>query len=209
MSVKIKICGIKDLEDAFVCIEEGANALGFIFYRKSPRFILPKVAKKIVKQLPPFVSRVGVFVDERPAYVKEISQFVGLDTLQFHGKESASFCRNFQNKFKVIKSFFPTVKDVTSLIGRFDVDGVLLDIPFEEKKKNPKAHLDSRLIKKISSQIKFLILSGGLTIANVANVVKRFKPYAVDVARGVEKIPGKKDRDLVKKFIRTVRRADV
>lgn len=209
MSVKIKICGIKDLEDALVSIEEGADALGFIFYLRSPRFILPKVAKKIVKQIPAFVSRVGVFVDEKPAYVKEVAQFVGLDILQFHGKESASYCQNFQDKFKVIKSFFPRVKDASSLISRFKVDGVLLDIPFEEKKKNPKVHLDSKVIKQISQEIKYLILSGGLTVTNIGNVVRRFRPYAVDVARGVEKFPGKKDRDLVKKFIKNARRADV
>lgn len=208
MVVKIKICGIKDSEDASLCVQEGADALGFIFYPGSPRFILPRQAKAITRDLPCFISKVGVFVDEKEESVRQIADLVGLDTLQFHGREPAYYCKKFEKDFKVIKSFFPRDGSILSLITKYRVNGILLDIPFKDKKKTPRATLDFRLIKKLSSQIQFLILSGGLSPFNVESLVKNLRPYGVDVARGVEKFPGKKDRELVKKFIRTVRKAD-
>lgn len=209
MAVRIKICGIKDYEDALLCIEEGADALGFIFYPGSSRFILPKEAKKIVRDLPCFVNKVGVFVDEDEQIVRQIAGLVGLDTLQFHGNESATYCSTFRKDFKVVKSFFPKDENILSSIYKYKVDGVLLDIPFEEKRKTPKATLDFRLIRRISNQIKFLIISGGLSPFNIESLVKNLRPYAVDVARGVERFPGKKDKELVRKFIRTVRKTGV
>jgi len=206
VAVKIKICGIKDYEDARLCVDEGVDALGFIFYTKSPRFILAKEAKKIIGKLPCFINKVGVFVDEPLAKVRQTASFLGLDTLQFHGSESASYCRSYRDSFKVIKSFFPKREKDLSLFSRYKVDGVLLDIPFKDKKKMPKATLDFRLIKKISSQVDYLILSGGLSCSNVGSLIGRLKPYAVDVARGVERFPGKKDRALVREFIKEVRR---
>ncbi|MFC1515011.1 N-(5'-phosphoribosyl)anthranilate isomerase [Candidatus Omnitrophota bacterium] len=207
MAVKIKICGIKDYEDASLCVEQGVNALGFIFYRRSPRYILPRQAQAITKRLPCFISRVGVFVDEPESSVRQIAAAAGLDTLQFHGKETSAYCNTFRKDFKVIKSFFPKDASVLARIARYKVDGVLLDIPFAEKKKTPKAILDFRTVKKISAKTPFLILSGGLSEINVGELIKRLSPYAVDVARGVEKFPGKKDRQLVKNFIRAVNKA--
>jgi len=208
LAVKIKICGIKDYEDASFCVQEGADALGFIFYPGSPRFILPRLAKAIIRDLPCFISKVGVFVDEKEEVVRQIADFVGLDTLQFHGKEPLSYCKKAGKDYKVIKSFFPKDSSILSSISKYRVNGILLDIPFKEKTKASQATLDFRLIKKISSQIQFLILSGGLSPFNVGSLVKNSRPYGVDVARGVEKFPGRKDRELVRRFIRTVRKAD-
>ncbi|MBN2119765.1 MAG: phosphoribosylanthranilate isomerase [Candidatus Omnitrophica bacterium] len=207
MNTRVKICGIKDKEDASLCVEAGASALGFIFYPKSPRYILPREAEKIVRGLPCFVSKVGVFVNENEDSVFRIANSVGLDTLQFHGAESASYCARFRKNFKVIKSFFPKDADIVSRILKFRLDGVLLDIPFEEKSAKPQATLDFRIIKKIAGQLNFLILSGGLSVVNVRSLVKKLRPYAVDVARGVERFPGKKDGDLVRKFIAQVKEA--
>ncbi len=206
MATRIKICGIKDSDDALMCSELGADALGFIFYPKSPRYILPKLAGKIIDRLPCFVNKVGVFVDEKESVVKEIAGSVGIDTLQFHGSESASYCRRFRKHYKVMKSFFPKDKNVLNTTGRYNVDGILLDIPFHEKSKKPKSVLGSRLVRKIADTIPDFILSGGLSVNNVQSLVRKLHPYAVDVARGVERFPGKKDKSLVKNFIKEVRK---
>ena len=207
MAVKIKICGITNQEDASLCAEQGVDAVGFIFYRKSPRYILPKQAKKIAQSLPCFVSKVGVFVDEPAASVSRIAESVGLDTLQFHGRESSAYCNRFRGRYKVIKSFFPKDASAINKIKSYKVDGVLLDIPFAEKRSKPSAVLDLRIVRTIAKNTDFLILSGGLSAVNAAGIVKRLRPYAVDVARGVEKFPGKKDKEQVRLFIKAVRKA--
>lgn len=201
MDVKIKICGIKNLEDALFCVKEGVDALGFIFYSKSKRFIKPIEARNIVKKLPCFMNKVGVFIDSPKEKVLRIADFVGLDTLQFHGSESPGYCREFRKRFKVIKTFFSNTQGLTSLISKYQVDGILLDIPLENKEIFPQASLDSAIIRTLVGKFNYLILSGGLTVENVGYFVRRFKPYGVDVARGVEKYPGKKDKSLIKKFI--------
>ena len=201
MDVKIKICGIKNLEDALFCVKEGVDALGFIFYPKSKRFIKPIEARNIVKKLPCFMNKVGVFIDSPKEKVLRIADFVGLDTLQFHGSESPGYCREFRKRFKVIKTFFSNTQGLTSLISKYQVDGILLDIPLENKEIFPQASLDSAIIRTLVGKFNYLILSGGLTVENVGYFVRRFKPYGVDVARGVEKYPGKKDKSLIKKFI--------
>lgn len=206
--MKIKICGIHDLEDAFICVDEGADALGFIFYPKSPRFILPKQAKKIISALPCFINKVGVFVNEKEAKAGEIAEFTGIDTLQFHGKESSSYCRKFKKKYKVIKSFFPKDESVLSLIGKYSVDGILLDIPFEDKKEFPEKILKKSVVKHILRQVKFSVISGGLSPKNIESVVKSLHPFAVDVARGVERLTAKKDKHLIREFVQRARKAE-
>jgi len=206
--VKIKICGIHELEDAFICVDEGADALGFIFYPRSPRFILPKRAKKIIDALPCFINTVGVFVNEKEEKVKEIAEFTGIDTLQFHGKESPSYCRRFRKNHKVMKSFFPKDESILPLIDKYSVDGVLLDIPFEDKKEFPKKVLKKSVLKNILRKVKFSVISGGLSPENIESVVRSFHPFAVDVARGVERLTTKKDKYLIREFARRARKAE-
>lgn len=200
---KVKICGITNLEDALLCSQLGADALGFIFYHKSPRSIAVKKAKYIISNLDPFITKVGVFVDEEKSKVEAIAKTLNLDVLQFHGKESISYCNFFKKNYKVIKVFFPK-NEVDDNLFKYKTDAYLLDIALEEKEKvktlNKKVLLD---IKKITD--KKIILSGGLNPSNVKQAVKTARPYAVDVARSVEKIPGKKDKLLVKRFIREVK----
>lgn len=207
MAVRVKICGITNLEDAYLCVEEGADALGFIFYPPSPRSLSPYKAKKIIESLPCFIQKVGVFVNEEKERVFKIAEFLNLDVLQFHGQESFSYVRSFKKRFKVIKSFFPKEPRVLSLMKKYKVDGFLLDIPFEEKLKRPFGVLDYQLIKKIAREIKFLIISGGLNLENIERLLTKIRPYAVDVCRGVEVFTGKKDRNLVREFIRKVKNA--
>ena len=206
--MKIKICGIHELEDAFICVDEGADALGFIFYPRSPRFILPKRAKKIIDALPCFINTVGVFVNEKEEKVKEIAEFTGIDTLQFHGKESPSYCRRFRKNHKVMKSFFPKDESILPLIDKYSVDGVLLDIPFEDKKEFPKKVLKKSVLKNILRKVKFSVISGGLSPENIESVVRSFHPFAVDVARGVERLTTKKDKYLIREFARRARKAE-
>ena len=195
--VRVKVCGITNIEDALFCSQSGVDALGFIFYKQSPRYITPQKAKNIIENLGPFVSRVGVFVNEDKKKVYEVAGYLNLDILQFHGKESPAYCRYFLKRFKVIKVFFPYQFPDKKYIK---VNAYLFDIKLEDKKKG--VTLDDSFLERIKSiRDKKTILSGGLTPGNVSELIKKVKPYAVDVARGVEISPGKKDKNMVKEFI--------
>jgi len=206
--VKVKICGITNLEDALVCSQLGADALGFIFSKVSPRYISPLKAKQIVRKLDPFITKVGVFVNEDRAQVLKIAKEVGLDVLQFHGRESARFCKFFLPHFKVIKAIFPQEMPSLNLesIVKFGVDGYLFDVSWHKKLEGERK-LKKGIIKKLAkftSKIS-LILSGGLNPRNIEDILKIIRPYAVDVASGVESIVGKKDMEKVREFIKKVK----
>ncbi len=199
--VKIKICGITNTDDAVFCSKVGADALGFIFYKQSPRYIAPRKAKKVMKELGPFVLRAGVFVDEDKNKVEEIAEYLNLNILQFHGKESPSYCNYFLKRFSVIKVFFPPHLPNE---GYARVNAYLFDIKLEDKEK--RSTLDDNFLKKVKEiKTRKVILSGGITPFNISRLIKKVKPYAVDVARGVEASPGIKDKKLVKSFIREVK----
>ncbi len=206
--VKVKICGITNLDDAKICSSLGVDALGFIFYRGSPRYITPSQAKRIVKALDPFVVKVGVFVDEEKDTVLKIAEEVGLDVLQFHGKESISFCNFFKKRFKVIKVFFPQERFDKSFL-KYDVDGYLFDIPFTEKSKKKTLRVD--ILRRLSKFVKdkCIIVSGGLSPFNIERVLKVITPYAVDVASGVEVMVGRKDKELVREFVSKVKKCNI
>ncbi|MCF7871094.1 MAG: phosphoribosylanthranilate isomerase [Candidatus Omnitrophica bacterium] len=205
--VRVKICGITNLEDALLAEKFGADAVGFIFTQKSPRYIKPVSAKKIVSSLGPFISKVGVFMNQKKEKVLEIASYLGLDTLQFHGKESLSYCSFFKPRFKVIKVCFPGGS--AESIGRYQkLDAVMFDIPYHQKNKKKKT-LPVNFFQFIKKEIKAgkrIILSGGLNPDNVGNIVK-FSPYGVDLASGVEELVGKKDKKAMKKFIKRVKNA--
>jgi len=204
--VKVKICGITNKEDAFFAVDFGADALGFIFYPLSPRNITPLQAKKIIKMLPPFIDRVGVFVNENPLKVKEISSFCGLTTLQFHGDESPSYC-SFFPCYKVIKSF--SIKDrLPSSLLKYRVDAILLDAFCEGKRGGTGKTFRWDLALEVKDFGFPLIISGGLSPGNVRGAIEKVRPYAVDVASGVEEKPGKKSKDKLREFILKVRECD-
>jgi phosphoribosylanthranilate isomerase len=181
----------------------GADALGFIFSKKSPRLIKEKVAKDIVDSLGPFVVKVGVFVDEEKEKVWDMLHFLKLDVLQFHGQESPRYCKFFQNRCKIIKTLFPSDAPFEKRMKDYPVDTFLFDIKLEEKVKGKKVLPPSRL-KEIKTLIRRgcrVIVSGGLT-PHTLSQVKKISPYAVDVCSGVEEFVGKKDKRLVELFIR-------
>jgi phosphoribosylanthranilate isomerase len=204
--IKIKICGITNLEDALFCSENGADALGFIFSKKSPRYINESQADRIISRLDPFINTVGVFLDEERGKVFEIAERLNLDILQFHGQESPAYCDYFRQKFKVIKVFFPENKPLKREVPYYKVDAYLFDIKREHKIQG-KTILSGSSLAEIAAFIKEgrqVIISGGLGVKNIAQVIK-LKPYAVDIASGLEELVGKKDKDLVRLFIQKVK----
>ena len=201
--VKVKICGITNSEDALAACEYGADALGFIFYKKSPRFIELERVKDIIKDLPPFVTTVGVFVDEDADRISEIADAAKLDIIQLHGSEPPEFCNVF--KRKIIKAFKiqeqgARGKGQENEIRRYTVSAYLLDT-YKEGVEGGTGETFNWEIAKEAKGFGRIILAGGLTPQNVAEAVETVMPYGVDVSSGVEQKPGKKDLQKVKNFI--------
>ena len=197
--VRVKICGITRLKDALSAVEAGADAIGFIFYEKSPRYIPLKEAALISAALPPFISRVGVFVNETEPRIRSYVSECKLDTLQFHGDETPEFCRNFS--IKVIKAFRLKESDHLKPLTTYDVDAWLLDSFSEKELGGTGKVFDWTLATEAKKRVPRIILSGGLTPENVREAIRKVQPYAVDVSSGVEISPGKKDLSKVNAFV--------
>jgi len=201
--MKIKICGITNLEDALASIEYGADALGFVFFPKSPRYITPEKAGEITAQLPPFITTVGVFVNEEPAKIKEIMASARLHVLQLHGDETPDSCSTWS---PVVKAF--RVKDFVDLKPLEHYKGVsayLIDT-FAPSSYGGTGQIFNWDIAVEAKKFGNIILSGGLTPENIEKAVRWVKPYAVDVSSGVEADKGKKDLKKVKEFIERAER---
>ena len=205
MSTRVKICGITNLADAKVAVEAGADALGFNFYEKSPRYVSLKTAAAISKQLPPFVMRVGVFVNAPEELVLRAISEVGLTMLQFHGDEPPEFCAQFG--LMSIKAF--RIRDGESLkqIPHYQTDAYLLDAYSAEARGGTGEKFNWDLAVAAQKFGKPIFLAGGLTPENVAEAVRKVRPFGVDVSSGVEAAPGKKDHAKIRAFIKNVRAA--
>ena len=201
--IKVKVCGTTSLKDALFAVESGADALGFIFYKKSPRCISQKEVKDIVAQLPPFVETVGVFVNEASDKVNRIAEQCRLTAVQLHGDESPAFCRRI--KRRVIKVFRVLDADSFKGISNYDVSGFLLDSYNDESRGGTGKVFDWNLALRAKKQGP-IILAGGLNPYNVYTAIHRVKPYGVDVCSGVEKSPGVKDFIKIDEFIKSVRK---
>ncbi len=197
--VRVKICGITNREDALKAAELGAWALGFIFTKKSPRYISPFKAKKIIEALPPFVTPVGVFVNQSEGAIKDIMNFCGISTIQLHGDESPQMCGRLGKKYKVIKAFRVKEDFNISGLGEYPVAAYLMDT-FAEDSFGGSGKTFNWDILKGRTLPKPVILSGGLNPENVAAAVEALHPFAVDVSSGVEKEPGKKDFGKMEEF---------
>jgi phosphoribosylanthranilate isomerase len=203
--VRIKICGITNLEDALLAAALGADALGFIFYTKSPRRINLEAARAIIAQLPPFVVSVGVFVDEAAAVVQDLAARVGLDWVQLHGQESPDYCRSLGRR--VIKSF--RIKDESSLHALEPFQGSAQAFLLDTYKKGQVGGTGEIFDWELAKQAQAygpVILAGGLTPENVARALRVAQPQAVDTASGIEAAPGKKDPEKLRKFFAAIRR---
>jgi phosphoribosylanthranilate isomerase len=196
--VKVKICGITSLDDALHACACGADALGFVFYEKSPRCIAPETAGAIIRELPPFVTPVGLFVNEEPQRIRAIADVCGLDVIQLHGDEDPADC-DFSPR-RVVKAL--RVRDAASLARHndFTVSALLLDAWVPGAYGGTGATFNWELAAAIARQ-RSVILAGGLTAENVAAAVRAVGPYAVDVSSGVECAPGRKDHEQVAAFI--------
>ncbi|MHB8057587.1 MAG: phosphoribosylanthranilate isomerase [Desulfuromonadaceae bacterium] len=200
--VKVKICGITNIDDALMAVEAGADALGFVLFQGSPRYISPEKAAEVIRLLPPFVQTVGLFVNEELATVNLLADQCGLDIVQLHGEEPPEYSAAVRRR--VVKAF--RVKDASTLdeLSNYRVAACLLDA------WSPAAHGGTGTIfnwdlAAVVSAAHPIILAGGLTPENVALAVATVKPYAVDVSSGVESRPGIKDAVLVSRFIRAVK----
>jgi len=204
---KIKICGITNLDDALAAADLGVDFLGFVFSEKSPRQIKIKDAIAIIKSLPSSVSTVGLFVDQEELAVKMIFDKCRLDYFQFHGGESPDYCKRVKEKGKVIKAF--RIKEERSIedLANYDVEMYLLDAYNEDKFGGTGAVFNWDLAVKANKYDRPIIIAGGLNPENVVRALQKVRPYGVDVSSGVEKSPGKKDAQLMKKFIQQVRSA--
>lgn len=203
---KVKICGITNAKDAAVAVEGGADALGFICYRQSPRYVEPAVVKQIVASLPPLVLPVGVFVNEELATVRNTMDSCGLALAQLHGDETAAYCQELRRP--VMKAL--RLKDRASFLalaefqGRAGVRGFVLDA-FSGKAYGGTGQVTDWGLAAEAAKAATILLAGGLTPDNVAEAILAVRPYGVDVSSGVESVPGKKDHGKVRAFLQAVR----
>ena len=196
--VRVKICGITNKEDALKASRLGAWALGFVFTPKSPRYIPAQEARKIIAAIPPFVTAVGVFVNETEETVKHVADLCGIKTLQFHGDETPLYCGRFKG-YQTIKAFRVKEGFDFGILNRYAVSGYLLDT-YQENLYGGSGKTFGWEILKGRKFPGPLILSGGLNPQNIRQAMKIVQPYAVDVSSGVEKSPGKKGLKLLSKF---------
>jgi phosphoribosylanthranilate isomerase len=200
----VKICGITRVEDAFAAVKAGADALGFVFYKKSPRYISPSKARRVIDAVPPFISITGVFVNERQGAITDIAGFCGLDAIQLHGDEDHHECHRLKRLgLKIIKGFHVGDSFNFEAVQTYKVDAYLFDAYDKDSFGGTGKVFRWELLKDHKSRVP-VILSGGLTPDNVREAVKAVNPYAVDVSSGVEKSPGIKDPELIQSFIRTL-----
>jgi phosphoribosylanthranilate isomerase len=204
----IKVCGITNLEDALAAVEAGADALGFNFYRRSPRYIAPDVARRITEQLPSTVMKVGVFVNEsEPIDVALIADSAGLTAVQLHGDESPEYCSQLRDRF-TIKAVRARDDFEPQVVREYETDAILLDAYATDARGGTGRVVDWEVARRVRELVPQLFLAGGLSPENVAEAIAAVDPYAVDACSSLEYAPGKKDTKLLGAFIAAARRAN-
>jgi phosphoribosylanthranilate isomerase len=203
MGTIVKICGITSVADGLAAAEAGADAAGLMFYEKSPRYIPLAAAVEIARHLPPFVIKVGVFVNAPPEMVQRAIGECGLNLLQFHGEESPEYCAGFP--VMTMKAF--PIRDAESVkqLPGFRTDAWLLDAFAPDKRGGTGATFNWDLAIEAQKFGRPIFLAGGLTPENVGEAVRKVRPYGVDVSSGVESSPGKKDFRKMREFVRNAR----
>ena len=206
MRTRIKICGITSVEDGLAAARAGADAIGFVFYPKSPRYVEPARAAEIARALPPFVDVVALFVNEAPETVRAVLATVPVNILQFHGDEDEAYCRQFDRPYYKAARMRPEF-DLVQYAASFPTAQAILLDAFVEGYGGGGHTFDWSLIP--SGLSRPIVLSGGLTVDNVTEAVRCVRPPAVDVSSGVEISKGVKDHAKIAAFIAGVRNADV
>ena len=197
----VKVCGITNLNDAQAAVEAGADALGFNFYRPSPRYIAPHDARAIIDRLPDSVLKIGVFVDEDLKTLMRVTEEARLSAVQLHGDETPEYCRELSNTY-VIKAFGAT--NNLNLEG-YDVDAIMLDTKDDLLHGGTGRVFDWSIAERATSSVPKLFLAGGLSPENVAEAIRKVRPYAVDACSSLEVRLGKKNHERVRAFVKAVR----
>jgi phosphoribosylanthranilate isomerase len=205
VTTRVKICGLTSADDALAAVEAGADAVGFVLYKESPRCIPVEQAQEIIRQLPPFVTTVGLFVNQPTHWVRVMADRCGVDAFQFQGDETPDYCEGFgQRAIKAIR-----VRDRTSLnrMGEYKVRAFVLDA-YREGEYGGTGHTFDWDLAVDAKDHGRIILAGGLTPENVVEAIRRVRPFAVDVSSGVEgSIRGVKDHGKIRAFIQAARSA--
>lgn len=203
--VFVKICGITNLEDALAAVEAGADALGFNFYRPSPRYISPQHAREIIDQLPDSILTVGVFVDEEPESVLRIAEEAKLSGLQLHGDESPGYCYEFDGYY-IIKALGAVENFDLEKAASYDVDAIMLDTKDDLLRGGTGRTFDWSIAKRVNRMMPEFFLAGGLSPENVAEAITTVHPYAVDACSSLEDSPGRKNHERMIAFVNAARR---
>ncbi len=205
--VRVKICGITNWRDAQCAVEAGADLLGFNFYRKSPRYISPAQARRIVRRLPKRVSAVGVFVNEPEWKMLEIAHSVGLDRLQLHGDEAPAVVTRLSRQLPVIKAVRTSRSFTPSQLAPFKRASAILLDGFDRRLAGGTGRtFDWRLARR-AKRYGRIFLAGGLAPENVGEAIRTARPYAVDVSSGIERRPGRKNPERLRAFVGAVEAA--
>lgn len=206
---KVKICGITNLEDVMLSAKFGADMLGFNFYSKSPRYVEPDKVRQIVDQLPANIVKVGVFVNESIETMCKIATIARLDALQLHGEEAPEFVIELKAKtgLKIVKVFRVSPEFAPSDVLVYKADAILLDAYAQHEHGGTGETFNWEIASNLQSAMYPIYLAGGLTPDNVEEAIKAVRPYAVDVASGVESVAGKKDTKKLEAFIKNAKNA--
>lgn len=209
-NTKVKICGITNLEDALFSAKSGADALGFNFYEKSPRYILPEKAREVTGQLPANVLKVGVFVNENLEKVVETAAIANLDAIQLHGEELPEFADKLkaQTNLEIIKAFRVSPGFNPEDVLRYEVDAVLLDAFSPKEHGGTGETFNWEIAGKVQEIFPKMYLAGGLSVENIKEAIAMLNPYAVDACSCLEKLKGKKDFEKIDLFFHIVKEID-
>lgn len=207
--VLVKICGITSLDDAWAAVDAGADALGFNFYARSPRYLTPENARAIIKQLQVDLLTVGVFVNEDLETIRRIAATAGVRALQLHGDESPEYCKALKDYY-LIKVFAAGPEFNPEKVLEYDVDAIMLDAPDQGGLGGGTGRLSNwSVAAKTSAVFPRVFLAGGLSAENVGEAIRAVKPYAVDACSRLESVPGKKVHERMRAFVAAVRQATV
>lgn len=201
----IKICGITNLDDALAAVDAGADALGFNFYKPSPRYVAPETAREIIGQLPQNILTVGVFVNEtRPQSAEDLATDAGVTAIQLHGDESPSYCRDLKDRY-IIKALAAGPDFDTQRAAEYDVEAILLDTKDGALRGGTGRVFDWSIAQRVRRTVPKLFLAGGLSLQNIEDAIRSVDPYGVDACSALEETRGKKNHERMRAFVNTIR----
>ena len=201
----IKICGITNVHDALAAVAAGADALGFNFYKPSPRYVTPQTAREIVAKLPVSVLTVGVFVNEESQSVRNIANEANVAALQLHGDESPEYCRELGKDRYVIKTFAVANDFDVQRIRLYRVEAIMLDTKHNSLRGGTGRVFDWSVAKEVNDFVPKLFLAGGLSPENIEEAVATVRPYAIDACSALEDEPGRKNHERMRAFVEIAR----